>query len=452
MNLHPDDPRLTAYLLGELSADESAAVARAAAADPAIGLALRELQSVQRLLTNTLAPTDASLLPHQRASVLRTARQADLADRPVELASQRRSWKTFLVPLAAAAVVALAAVLLNNTPAPDSGKLVKNPPPPTPENWDQIPLEIALLPAPGPLDASTTAKPAAQATGTAAQTLADQAAARDTALAKTGDTFLQKVAQRLQQSPVPPASALPQLTLRGSVPVVTTPDLPLPIHSGRASLSWITHAIRTNARLPAPNAVRVEEILNEFNLRPVGAAAISQGVSVATESLPCPWKPSATLLLITFRGAVDSSREISATFHANPSAVSLYRLLGFAPVAGIKPGPLPTRLPAKATTTLAIEIEPSVIHPELGTIDWSIDGKPAAPIQVTRHSGDEPSDDARFGALLCTFGQWLAHDQPDLVDSDLLAALARESSSPTLASDRSALIELVGQALKLKNR
>ena len=44
-----------------------------------------------------------------------------------------------------------------------------------------------------------------------------------------------KVAQRLQQSPIPQASTLPPLMLRGSVPVVTAPALPLPIHAGRAS-------------------------------------------------------------------------------------------------------------------------------------------------------------------------------------------------------------------------
>jgi hypothetical protein len=450
MKLHPDDPRLTAYLLGELSADDSAAVARAAAADPAIGLALRELQGVQSLLTNTLSQTTRVLLPHQRANVVRTARHADQAGKVVTLASQRRSWKTFLIPLAAAALIALATFILINTPTADSGKLVKQPTPPTPENWDQIPLEIALLPAPGPVDASTTANEAALATGVAAQALAKQSAARDTALAKTGDAFLHKVAERLQQSPLPAASALPPLSLRGSVPVITTPNLPLPIFAGRASLSWITHAIRTQRQFPPPNAVRLEEILNSFNLRPVGTAAISQGVSIATEALPCPWKPSATLLLVSIRGAANSSREVTATFQADPAAVALYRLLGFAPITGVKPGALPSRLPAKAITTLAIEIEPSVIRAELGTIAWTVDGKPAAPVQVTRHTDAEPSDDARFGALLAAFGQWLVKDQPDLIDSDLVGTLARESASPALSPERADVLKLIEEALKLK--
>jgi anti-sigma factor RsiW len=445
MKLHPDDPRLTAYLLGELPADESAAVARAAAADPAIGLALRELESVQRLLTNTLAPATSALLPHQRDTVIRMARHADLADKVVQLASQRRSWKSFLVPLAVAAVIALATFLLLNSPATDPGKLVQQPEPPKPENWDQIPLEIALLPAPGPPDASIIS----QTTGTGAGTLAAQTAARDTALAKTGDAFLQKVTERLQQNPSPPAAALPPLTRRGSVPTVISASLPLPIHSGRASLSWITQAIRGTRQLPSPNAVRLEEILNNFNLRLVGTAAIAQGVSITTESLPCPWKPSATLLLVALRGDVNAAREVTATYHAAPAAVSLFRLLGFATVTGVKPGPLPSRLPAKAITTLAIEIEPAVFSTELGTIEWSVDGKPAAPVPVPRHSAAEPSDDARFGALLCTFGQWLAREQPDLVDSDLLASLARESTTPTLPPNRADLVKLIDQALKL---
>jgi hypothetical protein len=449
MKLHPDDPRLSAYLLGELPAAEAAEVEHAAAADPAIRFALRDLESVQRILTNTLAPATTCLLPHQRETIRRRARHADQSGKVVTLASQRKSWKPWLVPFAAAALVALATFILINTPTSDDPKSVKHPPAGTDKDWDQLPLEIALLPAPGPTDAS---RPITTGTTAAANNLAAQAAARDAAMAKTGDEFLHKIAERLQQSPPPSASALPALSLRQSVAAAATPTLPLPIHAGRASLGWIAHAIRDAHQLPAPNAVRLEEILNSFNLRPAGAAAIAQGVSITTESLPCPWKPSATLLLISIKGAADTARDVTATFHADPAAVAAYRLLGFAPVSGIAAGLLPSRLPAKATTTLALEIEPTSAATNLGSIEWTINGSAAAPIQIIHKLASEPSDDARFAAVLCSYAQWLVHDQPALIDATLLSSLARESASATLATDRADLLKLIGQSLELEGK
>jgi hypothetical protein len=93
---------------------------------------------------------------------------------------------------------------------------------------------------------------------------------------------------------------------------------------------------------------------------------------------------------------------------------------------------LPSRLPAKAITTLALEIEPSSAATALGAIEWTVDGKPAAAVPINLHLDAEPSDDARFASLLCTYAQWLVHDQPTFIDADLLAALARETVSATL--------------------
>ena len=446
MNFHPDDPRLTAYLLGELSADEAAEVVRAAAADPAIGLALQDLQGIQSFLTNTLAPATAELLPHQRASVVRAARQLDLTAHAVPLASLRRSWKPFLIPVAAAALVVLATLVFLNPPVDSPPGLVKL----DPSTWEkEVPLEIALLPAPGPVD-PRTGNGSSQGTGAASGRLAEQAAARDSALATTGEDFLRKVAERLRQTPAPPPNALPTINPRDSVSAITDPVLPLPIHAGRASLTWINHAVRTEHQLPSANAVRLEEILNHFNLRPVGGAGVSQGVSITTEATPCPWKPSATLLLVAVRGAQDAAHDVKASFHADPASVSLYRLLGFAPVVGLPAGQLPSRLPAKTTTTLVIEIEPAAFTAPLGTIEWSVDGKPAAAIPVSRQAESEPSTDSRFGSLVCAYAQWLAHDHPSLIDADLVAALARECASPGLPADRQDFIALIGQSLALK--
>ena len=443
MKLHPDDPRLTAYLRGELTADVAAEVARTAAADPAVGLALRELQGIQSLLSDTLGRAEDALHPHQRSAVLRAAREQDQAGKITPLASARkRGWKSYAIPVAAAALVALGTLILVKLPGGQDTNTAGGK---SPTGWDrEMPLEIALLPAPGPADSRS-----AQATGAASGDLAKQAAVRDSALATTGDEFLRKVAERLKQTPVPPAGSLPALTPRGPVSAADQPRLPLPVHAGRASLSWISHSIRTERKAPPANAVRLEEILNRFQLRPAGSATVADGVSVATETLACPWRPSSVLVIVSIRGAADGAREVSATFAADPAAVTRYRLLGFAPVAGLPAGKLPTRLPANTTTTVAIEVEPSGIAESLGTIEWSVNSRPAAPIPVARAAAAEPSDDARFGALLCAYAQWLAGEQPSLIDSSLVAALARETSGPNLPNDRRDFLTLVDESLRI---
>ncbi len=266
---------------------------------------------------------------------------------------------------------------------------------------------------------------------------------------ENGDLFLRKVAERLSSSPLPQEAELPPLRPRGSVSASETPDLPLPVHAGRASLGWITRAILQERKRPPAAAVRPEEILNHFALRPAGAAAISQGVALSTESASCPWKPSATLLLVSFRGASGSASDVTATFKADPANVRAYRLLGFAPVTGLELSPLPTRLPAKTITSLVIEIEPSTAAGDLGSIEWSVNGKSAAPITLTRHDDADPSDDARFAALVCTYAQWLAREPSGMIDAYLLAALARETAAKDLPADRLDFLNLIDRSLDL---
>jgi hypothetical protein len=445
MKLQPDDPRLSAYLLGELPADEAAAVERAVAADPALGLAMRELESVQRLLTNTLSPGAATLLPMQRENILRAARHADESGKIVLLSSRRSLVKTLLIPLAAAAMITLAVFILLQLPGGrdlNASNPSKDSVPP-----GTLPLEVALLPAPGPPDASNPGT--TEARPTASSNLSKAAAARSDALQENGDLFLRKVAERLAQIPPPTEKELPPLVHRGSVIAAEQASLPLPVHTGRSSLAWITRSIREDHKRPPANAVRLEEVLNQFTLRPAGAAAIAQGVTLSTETVVCPWKPSATLLLVSFRGANDANCDVTATFQASPTAVQRFRLLGFSPVPGLPPGPLPTRLPAKTITSLVIEIEPSTPAGDLGTIEWSVNGQQAAPVLIARQGDAEPSDDIRFAALVCTYAQWLVGQPSGLIDADLLAALARENATESLAADRIDFLNLIDQSLNL---
>jgi len=466
MKLHPEDPRITAYVLGELKPEDAALVEKAASEDPAVQAAIDEVASVGDFLGNTLFATQPKLRPAQRHQVMQAAKSPETAN-VVPIESGRRTWKPVIVTIAAAALVIFAVVVfvqmpvfepkLADTPAAQQNATAANSS--EKEEWRVIPIEIALLPAPGPTDASKlAAAPSADDNGTsgspapAAITPAPSkiATERDEAIARVGSSYFTEVAERLKTEPVPAPDQLPALVRRGSVVAAAAPRLSLPVQTGSASLDWVTHSIRQEHKLPPTNAVRVEEILNHFALRPAGPAAVSQGVTVSTETLPCPWKPSASLLIVSFRGAAEKDSQIQAAFNANAANVSRYRLLGFAPVSGIPDGSMPTHLPAKALTLVAIEIEPNNAAKEFGSIQWTVNDQDAPEVPLVRRSDTEPSDDARFASLLCAYAQWLAGDQTGLIDEVIVAALAREVAADNLPPDRYDLLNLIDQSLNLQ--
>jgi anti-sigma factor RsiW len=410
MQLHPEDPRLTAYVLGELGPEDTAAVELAVAADPALQAKVAEMKDIQRILTNRLVQPTDKLLPRQRENIRRSARQADAATKVIPFASLQ----PWLIPAAAAAVLALATFILLRMPADK----------PLPTASDRpAPREIAQAPAPAPVAPPAPAPVAPPA-------------------------------------PAPPAWFLPDNA-------AALPALDLPVTSAKANFAVISKSIHQGRQLPSPQDVRLEEILNNFPLRLHGVTAIARGpaavwhpderangmtrpiATLSTEMIPCPWKPSATLLLVSLRGNDQKDCDVKITFRPDPSNVFHCRLLGFHPVEGRTPGDLPAKLPANSTSTLALVIEPSTPAGNLGSLEWSADGKAAPAIPLVRKSDAEPSDDARFAALVCTYAEWLAAGQEGVIDAEIVAALARETASTTLPADRSDFLTLIDRSLHL---
>lgn len=398
MQLQPEDPRLTAYVLGELGPEDTAAVELAVAADPVLHEKVAEMKDIRRLLTERLVQPTDKLLPRQRENIRRRARQADSTTQLTSFSSLQ-AW---LIPAAAAAVLALATFILLRMPAdqplPTAAK------PPTPPELAQTPVPVA--------------------------------------------------------PPAPYAWFLPDNA-------ASSPALDLPVTAAKANLAAISKSIHHDRQLPRPHDVRLEEILNHFPLRLHGVTAIARDstnnwhpdqrtngiprpiATLSTEMIPCPWKPSATLLLISIRGNDQKDCNVKITFHPHPPNVFRYRLLGFQPVEGQTPGSLPTKLPATAVTTLALVIEPSTPAGNFGSLEWSADDKSAPAIALVRKNDAEPSDDARFAALVCTYAEWLAGGQDGVIDAEIVAALAREVASTTLAADRADFLSLIDRSLHL---
>ena len=406
MNLHPEDPRITAYILGELEPEDAAAVERAAAADPAIQEKIREVTEIQRFLKERLTTPTAQLLPRQRENIRRAASKENAGP----TVFQWRSFQPWIIPAAAAAVLALATLLLVRMPQDK----------------------------PAQVTAKTPSTP--------------------TAAAST---------KNVEPSTTTPPPALPAVPPQVFIPVADATTLELPILPGKPNLTAITTSIVEAGKLPPPDSVRLDEILNSFPLRLNGTAAIARGGSapwhpdsrdsgmsahvatVSTEMIACPWKPSATLLLISVRANGQKDCDVKIAFRPDPDNVSRYRLLGFPSKNGTPAGSYPAKLPAGSYTTLAVEIEPSKPGGNLGSLEWSADDKSAPSISLQHKTDAEPSDDARFATLVCTYSQWLARELPGIIDTEIVSALVRETSSATLPADRADFLKLVESSLRL---
>ncbi|MBK1880939.1 von Willebrand factor type A domain-containing protein [Luteolibacter pohnpeiensis] len=413
MTLTPEDPRLTSYLLGELSPEEAAAVEKAVAEDPKLQAALSKFDDIRELIGDSLMRNDYQLHADQQDAVRRSAVLADRTRKltPAPVAVRKFPIKPVLIALGTVAVVViLGAVIFGGSkdqPVASSG---------SPEA--STPDESVAAPA-----------------------LPKFAIGPDN---PSGFSAAPVLENRPDEAEFPP------LLFRNPIAASESPVLSLPIRSGHTSLDWVSNFIHQNSKLPPVNSVRIEEFLNAFELLPAGSAAIAKGVSLSAEAISCPWKPSAVLLIVSLRGAPNANHEVTASFRADPTMVSHYRLLGYSPMSGEgKDLPMTTQVPAKSMVTLALVIEPQGVAKNFGTLDWTVDHESAPAVPMVFNPSNEPSDDARFAALVCTYGQWLAGDQRGIIDTEIVAAMAREVASESISPERYSFLELIDRSLSL---
>ncbi len=414
MKILPEDPRLTAYVLGELGPEEAAAVKQAVASAPPLQTEVEGIRQARDFLTEHLTPSQEKLLHTQRETIRQSANTRKI----LPISSLQERLQPWIIPASAAAVLAVATTILIVTPGEQKPSVAKMTPTPT------------LTP---------------------------------TAKVITPPTQIAPI--------VRPESAVttPFLSHRGSITAAEFPSLDLPTQVVQPSLAIISKSIRTDGRLPVKESIHLEEILNSFTFRLNGTAAIARSgthhwhpddrdsgmsahlATLSTEMIACPWKPSSTLLFISLRGGTQDGKgaEVKVAYHANPENVFRYHLLGFTETDSTPAGKSAAPLPSNSMVTLAIEIEPSKPGTELGSLVWSADGSAAPEIHLIHPSDAAPSDDARLAALVCTYSQWLSGEQIGIIDADLVSALAREITSSTLSQERSNFLQLIEKSLRL---
>ena len=362
-----DDPKLTAYVLGELPADEAEAIRSSAEIDPGLRRELEEISTQQSELMAIFGDEGENLLPRQHDAIRRAMKEASRDGAVVKLRSHKKSARKWAVPLAAAAVITTGIYLLT------------------------------LIPA-----------------------------------AKTGDGDRQ-VANG-----------------EGGTESTPTPDPDEILTVGEEGFATIVRAIRIDEKLPDESQVNLGELIKEFPLKAKEKVALWRGSTVGVEIIPCPWRPSGTLVFLEIKRAKGDDGEFSVRYIPKEESVYGMRVIRciepsdaglLADGDGLKPGD---------STFLVIELDSS--SASVGEINLLVDGESGPSINLVRDPSTEPSEDAAFATLICAFGHWLAGEESSYIDDAMVLGLAREVASGTLVADRYDFLDLIDQAMKLAKR
>jgi hypothetical protein len=415
MKISPDDPRLSAYALGELPAADAAAVERAVASDPALRLSLDDLKRVASLLEGTLSTAAPVLRPGQREAVLRAVRHADLEGKVIGLPSARRGLRPWLTVTAAAAAVVLAVTLASRFSGPRKSGGERG----------GGPAELALLPMPGPPgEAGNAVTP-----GGGSSTSAAGASQRQELQNNPGD-FLDKVSRQLSRDPLPDPARLP--ALKPLPPLQSSGEIALPVIIGHASYGWVRGWVRDRATLPPKDAVRLEELVNTFPLEPADGEGISPRIEIAS----CPWNPGSVLVAASLRGTAGRDTPVSWSFEAAEGV--RVRMIAS---PGSSAGKLPDRLPAGRRATVLLELVPAVGSARLGVLKLEIDGEFSGRV-VERPAGPASAGMRQLG-LMAAFGMWLRGEGIDAAGMEAVLKGSGVDPDPGRADSR----RLVRQAL-----
>lgn len=421
MNLTPDDPRLSAYVLGELTSEAAAAFELEVTADPAIRLCLNEQEKMISLLDTAFSGSaEKRLLPSQREAVMRAGRAAAEEGKVIDLASARRGLRPWMAGLGAAAMVTFAMLLIKQLgPGGGAGGSAA---------VAMVSEEVAMLPMPGPSAGGATGSTHVASGGDESPMAVQTRRLKD----RPGE-YLVEVAKRLDKSALPQAGQLPST---GDLAEFSkSGEIRLPILVGTSSFRWVSGWIREKGELPPKDAVRLEEIINSSAI----SSQQSEGFALLVESMPCPWDSESLLAGIQIDAGEKAVDELELQLHSNLEC----RMLGsFARGGGAE---LPQLLPAGRRTMLLVEFRAdSAANGELGELVSTQGGR--SQTQVIERPVAEVSDGLRHTVLMAGFGLWLRDEGVSASDlEEMLDRAAAVDGDPVRADARS----LVAESLKL---
>ncbi|MBK1835579.1 VWA domain-containing protein [Roseibacillus ishigakijimensis] len=339
--LQPDDPRVTAYALDELSTEEASLLASQGPSDDFLRSERVKTQALGKLLSEAFEREGQVAVP---APARIETFPAETGSAPVTILRSARGQEAWLrgvgLSFAVAASIALVLVLLARTPVGQTLQARLEP--------EELQMEVVLTPAALASWGSSQAQPAVPP---ASREPAADPAEPEPLISEAQREFAQQIlndpqrffasAERTaRRQYLPPADSFAPLHENGYLSTRESPSTTVPVMAGRTSFAWVERFLRERGQLPPRDAVRLEELVNYPDYREKAGAQVG-GVALTSELVPSPWDEDVLLLglLLQRQPGSAESEKVSVELHVDEERVAEYRLLGFArPDGDVVPG------------------------------------------------------------------------------------------------------------------
>ena len=332
-----EDPRVTAYALGELPEHEEAELRRVAEEHPAVQAALDETRALAGLIRGGFRGESLELGEARREAIRRAGR-SPVPENLVSIQSRRSDWfRPAAVAAVAAALVVCVLWMLQQIPVGEN-ELVREAT--KAEQRQAVRMQILLSPTPRSARPIAGGAPLPRASGEDAYPILPEVPSEvvdEEYLALRGlwqkdpDAFFERVRSAAREINLPVLSRMAFLTDNPFISTREEARSIIPIVSGTASYHLVERFIRNEKRLPPPNSVRTEELINQVSYPGDGDADLD-GIKLGVEIVRCPWDRELTLLGVLLRN--ESGRVIAEDavlqVEADPEFVGSYRLIGYA--------------------------------------------------------------------------------------------------------------------------
>ena len=316
MKINLNDPRITAFALGELKGDDAIEIARAVQSDARIREAVDDVRNTSFLLMESLSGGEASMLTSAQRRAIRSASpvitKSESADESV--------WKKpLLIGVSVAAALSFVLYIADDRPVIHDSN-------PTAEadvtaGWDWSQVDSQDLTAP----AQWGVNEAISENQILASTHAVAAAMRDDT-----EAYRKEVEARVRRGELKLKAPQVESQENDWMHVNRALRLDVPMASGAASWPWLRRYLDEKKSLPPRHLVRVEEMVNHFQYQTPDMLT-SDELTGAMEICNTPWNPKTALLAVHLAARPDAklARDQPAII-LNAECVRRVRLLGYA--------------------------------------------------------------------------------------------------------------------------
>lgn len=447
MKINEDDPRITAFALGELKGNDAIEIARAVQSDERIREAVSEVRDTSFLLLDSLRGGETPMLTSAQRDNIRRAGAG-----PVMLDKASVSifvWKKpLLAGVGVAAAISLALYMVGGGPVIQEVAHTADVDTEVKSGWDWSQVDLQDLTAPAALGMNENAPE---------NRILESAHAVASAGRDDTESYRKEVEQRIRQSKLKQASLLQEGQENDWVEVDAALRLDVPMASGAASWPWLQRYVDEDEALPPKQSVRIEELVNHFQYK-TPVMLTGNALVADIEICKTPWNPKTSLLAVHIAARPNVNADLekpTMTFHWE--RVRRVRLLGYAhgkERSPIHPAVVDARHIAKSQGNYVLyELE---LNDVLGSDESMAVLTLDTDVQLVKNrvkSWKDVSSDMRFASMVAATGMMLA-EHPALgdFDADSLQGVVQaieKQDGVTLTAERREALDLIQRVISI---